>query len=301
MPAFRILGNHGVASAVQEWLNGLELPLPRELTLDLVVDDVVQPGQEPIFRQPEISIYRDGGSGTLSVSWDHLPAVAHVPLDSSRATVQLSRAASEDLPRCFRFFLSAVLIFVVRRVGWHHLHAATWIDPRGRGWVFAGDWKVGKSTTTALLASRGWAVGGDDAVFLVEDGDGVETIAQRRAIALREGGRRLLGRLGGVFDSQRNKTLFTPEELGGQWVQRIRPDILVFPKVAGSATSVEPIGPSDVLTELVRWSAWVMLEPALAQEHLDLLAVLGGQTRNYRMNLGTDLFDNPDLLLELIP
>jgi len=303
MGALRIRGDHAVGSHVQDWLDSLELPLPRELTLDLVVDEMVQPitGQDPLFRQPEISIYRDRGSGTLSVSWDHLPAVAHVPLESSRATVQLSRAAAEDLPRCCRFFLSAVVIFLIRRVGWHHLHAATWIDPRGRGWVLAGDWKVGKSTTTALLASRGWAVGGDDAVFLVEEGDGVVTIAKRGPIALRKSGRHLLGRLDGVFDPQREKTLFTPEELGGRWVQQIRPDILIFPRVAGSATSVEPVSPRDVLAELVRWSVWVMLEPTLAQEHLDLLAALGRQTRSYRMELGTDLFDNPELLVELIP
>jgi len=51
---------------------------------------------------------------------------------------------------------------------------------------------------------------------------------------------------------------------------------------------------------LVRWSAWVMLEPERAQQHLDLLARLAAQVRGYRVVLGRDLFRHPARLQELI-
>jgi hypothetical protein len=54
------------------------------------------------------------------------------------------------------------------------------------------------------------------------------------------------------------------------------------------------------LAELVRWSAWVMLEPDLAQDHLDVLTRLTGQARCFRVTLGRDLFTRPNRLVELV-
>ncbi|MDG2283504.1 MAG: hypothetical protein P8L45_10295 [Longimicrobiales bacterium] len=303
MSSFTIRSNDpSVGAQLQGWLDRMQLPLPRALEIVVEVTEEIRSDVHPnvLFRQPEVSIHPHDASGGLSVSWDHAPAVAHLPHGADSATVFLSIAATQDLERCCRFFFSMLLILLVRRVGWHHLHAATWLDPSGRGWAFAGDWKVGKSTTTALLASCGWPVGGDDVIFLAESEDGVTTIARRGEIGLREGGMTLLGKRGGVFDASRRKSLFTPEELGGRWVQTIRPEVLLFPTIGEGTTSAEPIGASEVLAQLVRWSAWVILEPALAQGHLDLLASLGRQARSYRVTLGTDLFENPEILLDIV-
>jgi hypothetical protein len=137
-------------------------------------------------------------------------------------------------------------------------------------------------------------------VFLTRGNDGVEVFSRRAPIALRAGGRALLGRLGGQLDVRRDKTLFTPEELGGRWAPRIRPDILVFISVGDGETTMQRISAGQVLSQLVRWSAWVILEPALAQEHLDVLGDLGRQARCYRGRLGRDLFERPNRLLELV-
>jgi hypothetical protein len=56
-----------------------------------------------------------------------------------------------------------------------------------------------------------------------------------------------------------------------------------------------------VLAELVRWSAWVALEPFMAQSHLDLLNALARQARSFRVSLGRDLFRDPSLLDTIIP
>jgi hypothetical protein len=128
----------------------------------------------------------------------------------------------------------------------------------------------------------------------------VEVEAFRSRIALREAGRVLLGQGGGLYLAKREKTAFWPEELGTRWVPRIRPEVLLFPSVGDQHTTVAPLGPKETLAELVRWSAWVMLEPHLAQEHLELLAELGSQARSYRVTLGRDLFGDPNVLTRLI-
>ena len=69
------------------------------------------------------------------------------------ATIRLSPAAVTRLELCTRTFMMAILIVLLRRAQWYHLHAATAIDPDGRGWLIAGNAHAGKSTTAALLAA----------------------------------------------------------------------------------------------------------------------------------------------------
>jgi hypothetical protein len=193
------------------------------------------------------------------------------------------------------------VFFLLRRAGWHHVHGATAVDPKGRGWLLAGNSQAGKSTTTAYLASRGWPVGTDDVAFLAPADRRVTVHAFRGRIGLRSGGLDLLAPAGGVFLPARRKMGFWPEELGSRWAPQVEPEVLLFPTVGTGRTTVEPLGPGETLAALVRWSAWVLLEPQLAQEHLDLLAALGRQARAYRIELGRDLFEQPDLIDRLIP
>jgi hypothetical protein len=71
--------------------------------------------------------------------------------------------------------------------------------------------------------------------------------------------------------------------------------------VGDHVSQATPVSAREALTELVRWSAWVALEPDLAQDHLDLLRLLASQAKGYRVTLGSDLFDDPRRLTELIP
>jgi hypothetical protein len=253
------------------------------------------------FLQPQLEIRTGPPQGDVHIRWRSGPARALIAPGASVARVAVGSEALDDRERFADGFLQTVLVFLLRRAGWHHVHAATARDPAGRDWLFAGNAEAGKSTTAALLASRGWAVGGDDATYLVRCGETVEAVAQRRPIALRPGGYSLLGLEGGTAARGGRKLAFFPEELGGSWVERFTPRVLVFPRVEGDRTCVEAIGPREALVELVRWSAWVVLEPLLAQQHLDLLTVLAAQSRSFRLALGPDVIARRDLLTELIP
>jgi hypothetical protein len=294
-----------VRSAVRRWLDEGRLQPSIPLRVEITVGPVTSPPESdrrPIFRQPELTIRSGGLDSQVTISWDPWPAVAELGCGSLTAEVRLSPEAVERMDECLRRFLMTTLIFLLRRSDWHHVHGATAVDAHGRGWLLAGDSGAGKSTTAALLASRGWGVGTDDIAFLATSPGGkVEVHAFRTRLALRPGGEALLDRSGGLPLSGRGKTGFWPEELGGTWTPCIEPKILLFTRVGSDRTAVEPMRPRDTLAQLVRWSAWVALEPDLAQGHLDLLARLGSQATAYQVTLGRDLFTSPDLLTGLLP
>lgn len=265
-----------------------------------VTADALPALSEIVFEQPEVRFARGPGGRGLRLMWDEAPAMAEVPGEGATASIRLSPAAVEKFELCTRTFLMAVLIVLLRRVGWYHLHAATAIDPEGRGWLVAGNAHAGKSTTAALLAASGWRVGTDDAAFLERRGDRIIVHTCRAPIALRDGGRRLLARAGGVSLPDRGKTGYWPEDLGGVWTPLVDPEIVIFTAVGNARTSATPLDRRGAVAELVRWSAWVMLEPELAQDHLNVLTRLTGQARCYRVTLGRDLFTRPNRLIELV-
>jgi hypothetical protein len=122
----------------------------------------------------------------------------------------------------------------------------------------------------------------------------------RTTIGLREGGAALLGTTGGRYLDERKKEAYWPEELGGGWAPLVTPEIIVFPRI-GEHTSVMRSSARTALSSMVMWSIWVLCEPQFAQEHLDVLGQVARQSRCFDLTLGPDLFENPNLLEELIP
>jgi hypothetical protein len=259
-------------------------------------------GDGAVFRQPGVAIHYGAPDrpGVVCVQWEAARAHATLEPGSTTAHVTLSPAAVRQLDECTRVFLNAVLILVLRRAGWHHLHGGIVLDPDGRGWLIAGDQGAGKSTTTALLATSGWRVGNDDMVFV---GWGTEArvavAAARTPIALRANVTpRFAAR--GLLAAQRKKIVYWPEELGSRWIDRIEPDIIAFVSAGlDRTTRAAPLTAREATARLIRSSAWVMLEPTLAQGHLDLLGRLARQARSFRIRLAEDLFNSPGLLQEL--
>lgn len=287
---------------LQSWLDTSGLAPPSILTLDVRVVEALP--EEPlgpiVFRQPMVEIRVGPPPLGLHIAWTRAAAVATLLPGSTSATVLLTDAAVARLDECVRSFLMTVLIFLLRRAGWHHIHAAAATDPSGRGWLIVGDTHCGKSTTVALLGALGWPVTTDDAAFLTDAGDRAAVVGYRAPIALRGDAYRLFGRREGTLLATRHKVAYWPEELGSQWVPTVEPDVLLFTSIGTDRTRAEPIGAGQALAQLVRSSAWVAVEPELADEHLDLITRLARQARRYRVSLGQDLFTEPTRLEELV-
>jgi hypothetical protein len=291
-----------VGAALQTWLDDSRLAPPATLTLDVQVRDTL-PDQKlgpVVFRQPTVEMRVGPPPLGVRLSWDIAPAIATVAPGEMTAKVVLSRSAVARMDECVRSFLLTVLIFLLRRSGWHHIHAAAAADPAGRGWLLVGDTRSGKSTTVALLGALGWPVVTDDVGFLAGTGKRTQVIGFRAPIALRDDVFASVCRNGGTYLPKRKKTAYWPEELGASWMPRLEPEVLLFTSIGDSVTRVEPIGAGEALSQLVSCSAWVALEPELAQVHLDLITCLARQARRYRVILGKDLFAKPNHLAELV-
>lgn len=293
----------GLEAQITTWLLESRMPLPRGLDLRVEVIDEVPVLEDPreIFAQGDVEIRAGEPLGWVHITWRHAPAMARVEESRPEAQVYVSREALKHPDYFLRSFLLITLIFLWKRDGRYHVHAGTAIDSKGRGWMLIGNSCSGKSTTTALLAARGWRVGTDDIAFLVDRGERAGVLGFRSPIALRPGGFQLLGKAGGIPLPARGKTGFWPEELGAGWVQTIEPDIVVFTAVGGDRTTLSPASATEILKGLLQWSIWVMFEPTAAQEHLDLLARLGRQARCYHATLAPDLFASPRALEDFLP
>jgi hypothetical protein len=290
-------------AAVEAWLADSRLLPPRPLELSIEVANAAWTGEDGrrVLRQPLLTYYYGEPGNLIRLVWRDGLGHAVVAPGSSRAEVRVERSLAERPESWLRPFLLAVVTALLRRVGWNHIHAATAADPTGRGWLIAGDAHSGKSTTAALLATRGWAVGTDDTAFLVDGAQPIEALAWREPIALREGGYDLLRLDGGLKLPQRRKTGFFPEELGGRWAAKVVPDVVAIAALHDGPTRLEPLRSSLAVADLLSWSLLFIVEPEGAQRHLELVTRLAAQARCYRLFLGRDIFGHPDLLTELAP
>ena len=286
-----------------DWIVASRMALPLDFQIHLSVVDSVGTWEDnrEVFSQGDVDIRAGEPMGWVHLTWRAAPARARIDEQRPEAYLEVSREAVAQLDYFLRSFLLVTLIFVWKRAGHYHVHAGTAIDPAGRGWMLIGDSCSGKSTTTALLAARGWQVSTDDIAFLTPRDQRAAVVGFRSPIALRPGGIELLGRAGGVQLTSRLKTGFWPEELGATWVQTIEPEIVVFTSVGGERTTITPMSTPEVLAQLLQWSLWVMFEPTAAQQHLDLLAQLGRQARCYRATLAPDLFTAAGALEDFLP
>lgn len=297
-----VCSNAAARLILETWLDSSALSWPGRfrLTVQVGESNPFPPDDRLVLRQPTVSIQAGPSADTVRIEWELAPAVAEVHPSRPEATLWLSPEALTQLELAERTFLLVILVFLLRRLGWFHAHGAALVDPAGRGWLIVGDSNCGKSTTSALLATRGWGIGTDDIGFLTRRDAKIAALGVRSQIALRPGGRALLGAVGGRVMEQRDKEGFWPEELGGVWAPIVFPQIIAFPRI-GERTTITPSTSRRSLAELVKWSLWVLFEPVFAQEHLDVLGQLARQSRCFDLTLGPDLFDNPDMLQELVP
>jgi hypothetical protein len=291
------------AALVSEWLLESQMPIPAGFRLQLLVTEQVPVPEDPrtIYTQADVEIRAGEPLGWVHVGWGTAPAMARIEEHAPVASIYLSPAAIADPDRLFRSFLLIVMIFLWRRDGRYHMHGGTAVDSRGRGWLLVGHSGTGKSTTIALLASRGWQVGTDDIAFLTAANGRAAVLGFRSPIALRPGGYGLLACEGGVNLERRGKTGFQPEDLGGAWLSSVEPEFVVFTSLGGSETRLTPVPAKETIKSLLQWSPWVMFEATAAQEHLDLLAQLGRQARCYQATLAPDLFAAPRALEDFLP
>ena len=129
-----------VSARLRAWLRGSELAWPGHFEIDVLVTETSPFPDEDreVVRQPATRIYAGPPTGTVRIEWDNAPAIAIVDAELPKAQLWLSPAAADKLEDGERSFLLVMLVFLLKRIGWYHVHGAALIDPRGRGWLGRG-------------------------------------------------------------------------------------------------------------------------------------------------------------------
>lgn len=247
---------------------------------------------EALYFDAEDLLYLDAGAHARVVAkpGEGLVRLSIVPHGSARAW-----QASHPL-------LTLPLIDVLKRRGLYSLHAAG-LSLDGRGILFAGTSGAGKSTLTIALLRAGFGFLGDDFLFLTRANHGIDVLAFPDEIDVTE-------ETGRFFPEVRAR-LRRPRPLGWpKWpippralwdapiVERCRPEVLIFPRVASKSSSTfQPIGDDEALLELV--PNVLLTEERSSGAHLAALAALVAQCRCYRLETGRDLDRLPALIRQL--
>lgn len=290
-----------IAEAVATWFAAGGLALPGDVVWQVQVEPdpwFTAPGAGTLW-QGEIAL-EPQPDGALRIAH---PAGIDIRVEQHRphAVWRVAAEAQDELLAELPSLAMLALIFCLRRLGWHHVHAATAVAPDGTGWLLTGPTGSGKSTTVAALGRAGWRVGGDDAAFLcaAPTTDDVVVHPWHGTIALRDGGRRVLGLASDADLTVRGKTRQAHVDRGYALAAPFTPRVVAACRVGAETTYLEPLTQADALALLVTQSAWVALEPALATPHLHLLERLLRRASTVRLVVAPDVVGDPHRLLHL--
>ena len=205
------------------------------------------------------------------------------------------------------FFLLGLVILLHPR-GLYGLHANGVVDDE-TGYLIVGRSGSGKTTLTASLMRQGWRVLADDALLLRDAPGGVQALALRRGFSFTDETLSYFPGLGPdraeedsslVTDNGKHLMDLTPL-YPHSFAAQSEPGVLLFPRVEGHARSeLRPMNKTHALISLAQQAAGILTDRAFASDQLNVLARLVHQARSYELLLGTDVYENPASVADLL-
>lgn len=239
----------------------------------------------------------------------HYGDAARVLCDARQGRVHVSytEAVQDNLWLLTCPLFTIPLMELLKRWQRYSLHAAG-VCLGGAGMLMPGTSGAGKTTLTLALLRGGWEVLSDDMLFLaqgaVHERDDIRVLAFPDAIDITEATAGFFPELQDWIRQPRARgrvkhQLRFEAVYGRRFAWSCKPSVLVFPAVAGEATSrLTPMTQDEALLELA--PNVLLTEAVSSQQHLDGLAALVRACRCYRMAVGRDFDEMPALLRRLI-
>ncbi|MEP6912883.1 MAG: hypothetical protein ABI923_09025, partial [bacterium] len=214
---------------------------------------------------------------------------------------------------CLFNLMSYALEISLRRCGLYQIHGAGLVTrDRNAGALIFGASCSGKSTLTALLASRGWLYLTDDALLLSREGDVVEARGIRRFFSASEATmagcslQNFSEAVGDPMLSDPHKRRLEPMvAFPNQFVSSYVPQTLFFASITGlSRSEVQSTTRADTMARLIRSNPWASYDRSTARDHLQILNRLTNQCKAFYVRAGLDVLSDPScaeaLLLPLM-
>ena len=199
--------------------------------------------------------------------------------------------------------LTILLVEILKRRGCYSMHAAGFSSD-GQAILLSGTSGAGKSTLAVAMLRGGFGYLSDDMVFLRRGPDGLGVLGFPEDVDVSEQTAGFFPELDFLMHAPKNagwpkKQLRADEVYGAQAVCQARPGAIVFPRIAGKATStVQAMGADEAFLELV--SNVLLTEGRSCQSHLGVLTELVNHAPSYRLETGRDFDRIPFLLRELL-
>jgi hypothetical protein len=201
------------------------------------------------------------------------------------------------------------LDLALRRADLYQIHGAGLVTPdRGAGVLILGGSGSGKSTMTALLASRGWFYLTDDALLLSQEGEVIQARGIRRYFAASEttlascSTKNFDHALRGAILSDPSKRRLEPMlAFPGQFLSSCAPKALFFTSITGRDRSeLSGLTRNDTMARLIRSNPWASYDSSTARDHLKLLNRLTNQCRAFSVRAGLDVLSDPSCAEQLL-
>ncbi|ETX06714.1 hypothetical protein [Candidatus Entotheonella palauensis] len=260
----------------------------------------------PVYDPPVGEVVYADAADQLYISYgDH----ARVLCDARQGRVQVSytEAVQANLWLLTCPLFTIPLIELLKRWQRYSLHAAG-VCMDGAGILMPGTSGAGKTTLTLAMLRGGWDMLSDDMLFLAHGSaykrDDLQVLAFPDVIDVTDTTAHLFPELqdwveqpkGGGWSKHQ---LRFESVYGNRFAWSCKPLVLVFPIVAEAPVSrLTPMTQDEVLLELV--PNVLLTETASSQQHLDRLAALVRMCRSYRMAVGRDFEQMPELFRRLL-
>ena len=233
-------------------------------------------------------------------------SVFHLRPHAGKACALIAPSFSDKPPMAQANFWCFGLLKLLRPLGFYSLHAAGLVAKDGEDVLLVGPSGSGKSTLAIGLLRSGWSYLSDDAVLLRHGSTGIEALACRRsfyidAVRSADYSDFCLGDEEPDSNGRRRRNVGINETYPEQYIARSLPRVVIFPKITGNSLSMlKPIDRVQALRLLLAQSAPQLFDRSTMSAHLELLKSLLQQTELFELNAGTDLYLQPEKLIDLL-
>ena len=187
----------------------------------------------------------------------------------------------------------------------YHLHAAGLMRD-GVGYLFIGESGSGKSSVSLSLVRQGWYYLSDDVLLLRTSMDGVEAMSFRKKFYLDPILSHHYPEITHHFEAtsygENTKQLLDLEFVyPDRFCPNCFPKVLIFTSIVPRSESMlVPIDQISALIKLMKQSATLFFNRKVIKEHAEVLKRLLYQTENYQLFLGTDVWEKPEKISEVL-
>jgi hypothetical protein len=206
-----------------------------------------------------------------------------------------------------RHYKQAIFITLyqhLRRRGQHLIHASA-IGHNGRAALIAGRSGAGKTTTMLTCVAAGLAFLGDDTTLVQRTAAGdIDVIALLSTLDVTDQTAALFPELAPFLSPRRSHTgkrqIILAEAYPGSVAFQAQVSAILAPEITGQPHStLAPVNKASLLSDLLFYSVDLQ-DVALARQHLEFLAQAVEQIPVYRLLLGSDRQQIPQLVADLL-